>query len=285
MRKGLIRVSRASVDRQPANHFAPPDPANRNNGLKDVGRAPSHRRLRTFRVVAAIMAASGVAFGLFTAIFGLLSEAQEIHAFHNVVVAALLLLLSAPPAIAAARAPERAAGPLLHLAAVGVAGLITMILGLKVDIFTLPFVVLVGVLLMLRIPRGPALAAGRVSRSLAALVALAALPLVIYALGQADLQRIDASSEHAEFNHWVETSFYAIAVLLLGLMAALRPIAYRLTAWCAGLGLTILGGASLALGDYASALSSPWAWSALFGGLIFVSVAEWERLRSPSSGT
>ena len=119
--------------------------------------------------------------------------------------------------------------------------------------------------------------------SLTVLVAVAALPLVIYALTQAELQRIDIASEHAEFNHWVETSFYAIAVLLLGFMAALRPIAYRLTAWFAGLGLAILGGASLALGHYASALDAPWAWAPLLGGLVLVSVAEWEGLRSPSS--
>jgi hypothetical protein len=277
-------VSRTSVDQYAAADFESTGPASRSRELAYVGRPPSHRRVRTFRVIATIMAVSGVAFGLFTAVFGIVSEAQEIHAFHNVVVAALLLVLSAPPAIAAARAPDRAAGPLLHLVAVSVAGLITMVLGLKVDIFTLPFIVLVGVLLMLRIPRGSALAAGRFSPSLAVLVVVTALPLVIYALAQADLQRIDISSEHAEFNHWVETSFYAVAVLLLGLMAALRPVAYRLTAWCAGVGLAILGGASLALGHYASALDAPWAWGALLGGLVFVSVAEWERLRSPSSG-
>jgi hypothetical protein len=276
-------VSRTSVDHEPAAHVPPTDPANGNKGLKDFGRALSHR-LRTFRVIAAIMAVSGVAFGLFTAVFGIVSEAQEIHAFHNVVVAALLLVLSAPPAIAAARAPDRAAGPLLHLVAVSVAGLITMVLGLKVDIFTLPFIVLVGVLLMLQRPREPALGVGRLSPSLAVLVAVAALPLVIYALEQAELQRIDFSSEHAEFNHWVETSFYAVAVLLLGLVAALRPAANRLTAWCAGLGLAILGGASLALGHYASSFDGPWAWAALLGGLVFISVAEWERLRGPSSG-
>jgi hypothetical protein len=277
-------VSRTSVDHDFAAHVPPTDSANRNKGLKDVGNAPSHGRFRAFRLIAAIMAVSGVAFGLFTAIFGIVSEAQEIHAFHNVVVAALLLVLSAPPAIAAARAPNRAAAPLLHLVAVSVAGLITMVFGLKIDIFTLPFIVLVGVLLMLRVPRGPVLARGRLSPLLVVLVAIAVLPLVTYALAQAELQRIDISGEHAEFNHWVETSFYAIAVLLLGLMAALRPIAYRLTAWCAGLGLAILGGASLALGHYASALDAPWAWAALLGGLLFVSVAEWERLRSPSSG-
>ena len=276
-------MSSTSVDHEPVAHVPPTDSTNKKE-LKDVRRAPSHSRLRTFRVIAAIMAMSGVAFGLFTAVFGIVSEAQEIHAFHNVVVAALLLVLSAPPAIAAARAPDRAARPLLHLVAVSVAGLITMVLGLRVDIFTLPFIVLVGVLLMLQRPRVPALAVGRLSPSLAVLVAVAALPLVIYALAQADLQRIDISSEHAQFNHWVEMSFYALAVLLLGLMAALRPVAYRLTAWCAGLGLAILGGASLALGPYASALDPLWAWAALIGGLVFVSVAEWERLRSPSPG-
>ena len=277
-------MSRTSVDHGPAAHVPSTDSGNRNRELNDVGKAPSHGRFRAFRVIAAIMAVSGVAFGLFTAVFGIVSEAQEIHAFHNVVVAALLLVLSAPPAIAAARAPDRAAGPLLHLVAVSVAGLITMVLGLRVDTFTLPFIVLVGVLLMLQVPRGAALAAGRFSPSLAVLVAVAALPLVTYALAQAELQRIDISSEHAEFNHWVETSFYAVAVLLLGLVAALRPAPHRLTAWCAGLGLAILGGGSLALGHYASALDGPWAWAALLGGLVFVSVAEWERLRVPSSG-
>jgi hypothetical protein len=278
-------VSRtSSVEHDPAAHVPPTDSANRNKELKNVGKAPSRSRFGAFRVIAAIMAVSGVAFGLFTAVFGIVSEAQEIHAFHNVVVAALLLVLSAPPAIAAARTPDRAA-PLLHLVALSVAGVVTMVLGLKVDIFTLPFIVLVGVLLMLQGPRGrPALAAGRLSPSLAVLVAVAALPLVIYALEQAELQRIDISSEHAEFNHWVETSFYAVAVLLLGLVAALRPVANRLTAWCAGLGLAILGGASLMLGQYASTLDGPWAWAALLGGLGFISVAEWERLRSPSSG-
>jgi hypothetical protein len=105
-----------------------------------------------------------------------------------------------------------------------------MVLGLKVDIFTLPFIVLVGVLLMLRVPLGPALAARQFSPSLAVLVAVAALPLVIYALAQADLQRTDISSEHAEFNHWVEASFYAIAVPVARARGRFASAAYRLTA-------------------------------------------------------
>jgi hypothetical protein len=248
----------------------------------DATTRPGVRR-RTFRVIAVIMAVSAVAFGLFTAVGGIVSEAQEIHAFHNVVVASLLLILSAPPAIVAARAPERAAAPLAHLVVLGAAGLITMALGLRIDVFTLPFIVLVAVLLLLRVARGPAVAPGSPSPVLIVLVVVAAVPLVMYAFGQAELQRTDTSSEHAEFNHWVEVSFYAMAILFLGVLAALRPTAYRLTSWSAGAALVILGAAALLLQGYASAIDTPWAWAALVGGLVFIGVAEWQaRARPPS---
>jgi hypothetical protein len=132
----------------------------------DLVRAPSRRRLPAFRIIAVTMAVSAVAFGLFTTVFGIVSEAQEVHAFHNAVVAALLLVISTPPAIAAARAPERAAGPLLQLVTVGVAGLITMVFGLRLDVLTLPFIVFVAVLVALRVPRGRMLAQGRPSPAL-----------------------------------------------------------------------------------------------------------------------
>jgi hypothetical protein len=104
--------------------------------------------------------------------------------------------------------------------------------------------------------------------------------LVAYALGQAELQRIDSSSEHAERFHWVEGSFYAIAILLLGLLAAVRPAAFRMTAWIAATALAILSVASLALQTYPSALETGWAWAAVAGSAVFVGVAEWERRRA-----
>ena len=253
------------------------------NRERTVTEGPSRARVRAFRVIAVIMAVSAVAFGLFTAVLGVVSEAQEIHAYHNVIVASLLLVLSAPPAIAAARAPERAATPLLHLVMLGVAGLITMALALMVDVFTAPFVVLVAVLLLLRVPRGPAIGPGRHSIPLAVLVAVAAVPLFGYALDQAELQRVDATSEHAELNHWVETSFYAAAIPLLGALAAIRPRAFRLTAWTAGVALALMGAGSLLLPTYASALDTTWAWAALAGGLVFLGVSEWEVRRRGTS--
>jgi hypothetical protein len=241
--------------------------------------APSGRRRRSFQVIAVVVAVSGVAFGLFTAVFGILSESQEIHAFHNAVVATLLLVISAPAAIAAAHAPERSIRALMHLAMVGVAGLLTMIASLTVDPFTLPFVILVGVLWALRPTREQLLSIGRPSPLLVVMVLAGVVPLVAYGLGQAELQRIDNSSEHAEFYHWVETSFYVVAVVLLGLLAAIRPAAYRLSAWSAAVALAVLGGASLALPGYASALTTGWAWASLAGGVVFLGIEEWERRR------
>jgi hypothetical protein len=228
-----------------------------------------------FRVIAIIMAASGIAFGVFTAVFGIISEDQAIHAFHNVVVATLLLVLTAPPLIVAARDPERSVPSLWHLTALGVAGVATMAVALTIDPFTLPVIVLIGVLWALRPGSQSAALAGRPSPILLVLAVAGAVPLIAYALGQAEVQRIDDVSEHADFYHWVETSFTAASILLLGILVALRPGASRLAAWSAGLSLAILGVASLLLGDYASAMDPSWAWAAVAGAVLFVAAAEW----------
>jgi hypothetical protein len=240
----------------------------------------SSRRLTAIRLLAIAMAVSAIGFGLFTAVFGIVNPAQEPHAFHNVVVASLLIVLSAPPVIEVARAPDRAIRPLVILAAVAVTGLATMALSLTLDPFTLPFVILIGVLWALTPDRKGAVPPGRPSVILGALVLAGAGPLVLYALGQADLQRTDHTSEHAAFFHWVESSFYAIAVLLLGALAALRPAAYRLAAWMGGVGLALIGAGAILLPGYASALPPPWGWAALAGGIALVAVAEWEARRA-----
>jgi hypothetical protein len=231
-------------------------------------------RRRAFRIITAVMAVAGVGFGLLSAVGSVLSEEEKTHAYHNLVVAGLLVVLTALPLIAAWRNPEHSARPLMHLAVVGVAGLATMALALAVDLFTLPVIVLVGVLWVLRPTREPPIPPGRVSPILLLLVLVAAVPLVAYALGQAELQRVDSSSEHAERFHWVETSFYAAAILLLGLLAAVRPTAYRQSGWSAALALAIIGVASLALRGYPSAMEAEWAWAALAGSVLFVAVLE-----------
>jgi hypothetical protein len=247
-------------------------------------QARSSGRLTAMRVLAVIMAIGAIGFGVFTAVFGIVNPAQEPHAFHNVVVASLLIVLSAPPVIAVAVAPDRAIRPLVILSAVAVAALATMAMSLTLDPFTLPFVVLIGVQWALAPNRKGAFPAGRASPALGILVLAAAVPLVVYAIGQAELQRTDHASDHAAFYHWVETSFYAIAIVLLGGLASLRPAAYRMAGWMAGIGLALVGIGGILLPGYASALPAPWGWAALGGSVVFIAALEWGLRRSSASG-
>jgi len=234
------------------------------------------------RIIAIVMALSAIAFGLFTVVFGIVGPLQAPHAFHNAVVASLLVVISAPAAIAVARSPTDSEPALVVLAVLAIAGLATMAASLTIDPFTMPFVVSVGLLWALAPYRVQLLPSGRPSPILIVVVLAAAIPLAVYAYGNAELQRTDTTSAHDAFFHWVETSFYAVAALGLGLLAALRPSAHRLAAWSGGLALVVLGAASLMLEGYASSLPSPWGWTALVGGIAFIAVARWEARGSGS---
>ncbi len=246
------------------------------------GRPPGDGRTRLIRGLAWFMAVSAVLFGLVTVGFGVVSPDQRIHAVHNAVVASLLLILSAPPVIAVARRPDRALRPLVILAAVGVAGIATMLLSLSLDPFTLPFVILIGVLWAILPSRRGAVPSERPSLPMAIVVVALALGLVPYALDQAALQRTDGGSEHARFFHWVEASFYAVAIVLLAALGAWKPSGFRMAAWLAGSALAVLGAASVLLPDFPSALTSVLAWAALVLGLAFVALAEFEARKRSS---
>ena len=239
----------------------------------------SRRRTQATRVIAWFMAGSAVLFGVFTAGFGIFAESQLIHAFHNAVVASLLLILSAPPALAIARNPDHSDAPLKILTALSAAAVITMAASLTVDPFTLPFVLFTGVLWTLRPSARPPANDGRPSWVLLGLVAIAVVPLLAYALGEAELQRTLTDNDHSRFFHFVETSFYAAGILAIGLLAAFRPFTYRMAAWSAGIGVIVLGCASLIFSSYASAVQLPWPWLAIAGGIAFIAVAEWEMSR------
>ncbi len=224
------------------------------------------------------MALSGAAFGLFTIVFGIVSPAQEPHAFHNAIVAALLIVVAVPPVAILAWRPLDP-GPRVVLAAIGIAALGTMALSLTLDPFTLPFVILAGVLYVLAPPDLSAVFDGRRSYRLLALSAVVAIALAAYVVEHAGLQRSDQTSEHAAFFHWVEMSFYAAALPLLGIVAATSSQASRLAGWSAGVALVMLGIASLLLGDFASALEPGIALVAIAAGAAFIVLAELPRRR------
>ncbi len=106
------------------------------------------------------------------------------------------------------------------------------------------------------------------------LVAVAAVPLVVYAVGQLNIHTSSGMhDEHYEFGHWVVMAAYALLVLVLGATAAWRVSGWRFPLWVAGLMAAALGVGSLGI-TAVSQLPTAWAVLAVVWGTVFISVGE-----------
>ena len=114
------------------------------------------------------------------------------------------------------------------------------------------------------------------SRALLVLVALAAVPLVIYAVGQLDVHAGSGPhDEHYEFGHWVVMAVYALLAPLVGVIAAAKVPGWRFPLWVTGLMVAALGVGSLGI-SAVSQLSTPWALAAILWGATFIAVGQSE---------
>ncbi len=114
------------------------------------------------------------------------------------------------------------------------------------------------------------------SRWLFALVAVAAIPLVLYAIGQLDIHTSSGPhDEHYEFGHWVVMAVYALLVPLFGAVAAWKVSGWRFPLWVAGLMSIALGIGSLGI-TAVSQLSTLWSLLAIGWGIAFIVVGERE---------
>lgn len=156
----------------------------------------------------------------------------------------------------------------------------------------------------------------RPSRVLLAMVIVAAIPLLIFAVGQyraglvgaaiseghefAELSRLeeepDATEEQFEtafreavqtaqltpedielvehFFHWPGMAAVAGAIILVGLLAALRIHGWRVSAWTAGLALAYYGLVSVLTPDDASSGGYLWGGLAIAWGIVFIVLVE-----------
>jgi len=120
----------------------------------------------------------------------------------------------------------------------------------------------------------------RPSPGLFALVAVAAVPLIAYAVGQLDIHTSSGShDEHHEFGHWIVMAVYALLVLLFGAVAAWKVSGWRFPLWTAGLMVAALGLGSLGI-TAVSQLSTGWAALAIAWGVVYIGVGELQA-RSP----
>lgn len=120
--------------------------------------------------------------------------------------------------------------------------------------------------------------APRVSWPLLALTVAAAVPLALLAAANVGLQS-SAGDEHAAAGHYGFMAAFAFTVVAIGMLAALRPVGWRLPAWIAGLMSVLLGGASLIYPDASSSLAPLWALAAIGWGAGYLVSAEVVRAR------
>jgi peptidoglycan/LPS O-acetylase OafA/YrhL len=112
----------------------------------------------------------------------------------------------------------------------------------------------------------------RANRVMVALVVVTAVPLLLLAASNIELQ-VAVADDHAAAGHYGFMAAFGLTVGGVGLLASLRPDGWRLTAWVAGLLPALLGFVSLVY-PISSSLTLPWALAAIAWGVAFVVTAE-----------
>ena len=113
----------------------------------------------------------------------------------------------------------------------------------------------------------------RVNSVMLALVGAAAVPLLGLAATNVRLQRT-VTDAHASMGHFGFMAAFSYTVIAVGVLASLRPVGWRLTAWVAGLLSCLLAATSLLYPDATSSLATAWALAATVWGVAFVAAAE-----------
>ncbi|HBY96144.1 MAG: hypothetical protein M5U01_38625 [Ardenticatenaceae bacterium] len=182
------------------------------------------------------------------------------------------------------RAPEhKIAGvqqAVIGLLALGVAGLI----GGRVEPLTgsLLFLVATAILVALHPARREFFKVGkRLSAPLAALSILAAIPATAYAATMLVQARQAGPScffgRCAYGDRFAEMAALAIAIVVLGMLAASQTEGWRVTAWSVGAAAAIFGSASIVLPEVSGAPGQAAGALAVAWGVLFVAVAEREK--------
>jgi hypothetical protein len=141
-----------------------------------------------------------------------------------------------------------------------------------------------GILLALHPARREFLRRGAgLSRKLLAIAVLGAIPLSAYALDMGAEARDLAGPPH-HIQRLSTMAALAVAIVLAGLLAALRTQGWRIPAWSAGTAAIVFGLASSVFPDQRGAAGRGWGAVAIAGGVLFIAVAELESRRDTATG-
>lgn len=237
----------------------------------------------------------GGVFNLVGALFGATGDSPggDVHRIHDLAWGITTAVILGAAFLVQVRRPERKVAAMQQaLIGVGV-GLLGLALGEALSpelgaegapvIVSAALVAITVLVAALHPARQRVLRAGpALSLVLAPAALIAAIPLTAYALAQAGLQRAGSvADEHVLFVHYADMTTVALAIPLLGLLAATKTPGWRIPAWSAGLAAILLGVGCVMYPTHASSLGMGWGSAAIAGGLAFIAAAEWEARRVP----
>lgn len=122
----------------------------------------------------------------------------------------------------------------------------------------------------------------RISWPMSTMVGVAAVPLITFASTNIKLQQ-SVTDIHRFMGHFGFMAAFSYTVIGVGILASLRPVGWRLSAWVAGLLVALLGLTSLLYPDATSSLDVAWALMSIGWGVAFIALAV--RTRAPASPT
>ena len=110
----------------------------------------------------------------------------------------------------------------------------------------------------------------------------AAVPLAIYGVDQALLQRNSwPPTSDPHHTKWAWMASLAFTIPLVGLVSSARTAGWRVPAWSAGIAAVIFGLVSVLYPNHASSLGRMWGSISVLGGAGFIGAAVWEEGRNP----
>ena len=116
---------------------------------------------------------------------------------------------------------------------------------------------------LLRLPGHPSVA-------LLTYALLCAIPAWIYAVTNAELQRLGSPTDpHVELHHWSGVAVAALAIAGTGLAASLRGNGWRLASAATAISAVAFGVAGLLFADAPGAPTDRWSWLAIAAGIGF----------------
>jgi hypothetical protein len=234
-----------------------------------------------FRIVAGLFAALWILSTLRFSIVVFTDEREKVHSFHSLGVFPTYVFLLGFALVILAIQPSDVVA--LRVAWAGTIGsVVASLIGqdfISGTYFVAPVVLIV--LTILAPTRRELLRFGSPNVALLSLAIIAAIPVIVYTWDNARMMLLgDPVTDvtgHWEFHHWSGIGGAALGLVLSAAVVAFRTQGDRMWTWIVGLSVMIFGVVGIVYADaarYPSSIGSLWGVLALFGGLVYIVVAE-----------